>query len=1303
MIGLGDSESTTTRSQLEFYSSESASINQPVVELTYNWTPNNFTEPIELEEPVGGQGVWNISGHNFSGNQTPSLIWNSSSTPLNEIIIQVATDPKFRNIVQSNDSRVNDIIFVGDGSFTFAQDSPLPKGQMYFWRLSNIDTFGRLSDWSYGSFLVSSLTSTYDALEDRHEIDLQLGSEALTDNLPACQDASISSQFPTSNNYGSPYISPYYSVSQGETVSLLQCNLFNYLLPPGYAVESSYITLDLINAIQSPEIGVWEGLNHDWNVEEVTWNQIDSSTSWSQPGANGLDRGSLLDTSVVSSSSNLVEWNITYATQNAMRNLEPLDLIFAVIPSGVYDERAFFASNFNSQANKPTLKIVYIPGSNELPSQPAPISPSNGEFLFADEFFLSPNPSPNFEWIHNSSAPVNGWSLEVDTVDTFDTSNLRSFNSWNDAGFDIGNNTFSIPNSQNGLDLGEEYHWRVRALSNTNQLGDWSQSSTFAVPNLSINQLSDDRFSVALEHLEVLSNRQLPLFIDTYLVDSPQANFQANHSSETTMQVGTTNIGSNASSLLRISIDNELMPINSRLVDAKLSLYSTSASSTGESVAVRQVFPPWSDAATIDTYDGTNNWAELSGRGIGTDIGLIVDIQSSINGWMEWNITEIAQDAIIKGQTSVSIMLYNVNNIADRMVYFSSTESQSNRPILELTWANGSVTPSPLYPQNTNPSNDQIVFDTTSHAIVADTKPIFKWNFTGHNPSPDAWRICIDYDVTDELAGFVVYDSRVTPQHFDLINFHFTPPVSIDFGEKISWRVQPIYQDVLGLYSNKSYYFIPQDVSSELSQTTAELYIQDGSIVKEINYPQVTTDIYLDEGLPNQLTDSNGLSIGNSSYLNTNYSSSTSLIGFNLSSLSLPNNYEIISANLELTTISGSGQVYISASEMLTEWSEMSTWNQPSSNKQWIENGALRGDDSENPDSYTLVSNQGTHSWNVTRIVQHSIFAGSKDISILLQPELIFDGTGIVEGNYFFADSENSNIAIRPKLNLIYSTDNSWIPPSPISLTPADNASIWNEYSPLPSTPDHINFQINSGTTNETSWNICRGNDKRWLFCDSTYGLPPSYSWDSVNRIFNYSDSQDILNNVGDKWQYWRVRADQGHRLGDYSEIQRYRVSPDVGFSDGSGNYTIQFYENSIFDFTGSVPVVNDASVDSIDLTNTGTDSLINIGYNFQSGGISYAFYEFDISGVQFPQSAIPTSLVLQLSTQSRSINANPITISAHECDSFDETKINYSSMPSCSANEITRTTITGLDGDTVEWDLTGLGQRNFQANNFTK
>ena len=202
------------------------------------------------------------------------------------------------------------------------------------------------------------------------------------------------------------------------------------------------------------------------------------------------------------------------------------------------------------------------------------------------------------------------------------------------------------------------------------------------MPDLNINQLTDDRFSVTLEHLEVLPSRQLPHFVDTYLIDSPQPIFQVNHSSETTMLVGTTNVGSNASSLLRLSLDYELMPINARLVEAKLSLYSTSSSSIGESVAVRNVIPPWSDAATIDTYDGISNWSSLSGRGVGTDIGPIADIQLSTNGWMNWNITELAQIAVQNGQTSISLMLYNTNDIADRMVYFSTTEAQSNQPIL---------------------------------------------------------------------------------------------------------------------------------------------------------------------------------------------------------------------------------------------------------------------------------------------------------------------------------------------------------------------------------------------------------------------------------------------------------------------------------------------------------------------------------------------------------------------------------------------------------------------------------------------
>ena len=187
------------------------------------------------------------------------MTWNSSNNPNNELIIQIATDQRFRNIIMNNDSRDGQPITNGDGSLSIPPNSPLSKGQMYYWRVANYDSYGRLSEWSYNSFLVSSLSSTYLGSGDRHELEIKLGTESQSDNLTSCRDATISSQFPTTNSYGSPYIGPSYSASQGETVALFQCDLFNYLLPDGYAVESSSINLNLINSAQNPEVGVWGG------------------------------------------------------------------------------------------------------------------------------------------------------------------------------------------------------------------------------------------------------------------------------------------------------------------------------------------------------------------------------------------------------------------------------------------------------------------------------------------------------------------------------------------------------------------------------------------------------------------------------------------------------------------------------------------------------------------------------------------------------------------------------------------------------------------------------------------------------------------------------------------------------------------------------------------------------------------------------------------------------------------------------------------------------------------------------------
>ena len=117
---------------------------------------------------------------------------------------------------------------------------------------------------------------------------------------------------------------------------------------------------------------------------------------------------------------------------------------------------------------------------------------------------------------------------------------------------------------------------------------------------------------------------------------------------------------------------------------------------------------------------------------------------------------------------------------------------------------------------------------------------------------------------------------------------------------------------------------------------------------------------------------------------------------------------------------------------------------------------------------------------------------------------------------------------------------------------------------------------------------------------------------------FNYSATSEIANNAGDVWQNWRVRGDQDYRIGYYSQIHQYRTSPPIGTSDGQGNYSLELSRGSIFDSTGSLPSVQDASIDALDLTNTGSDNSVIVGYNPVSTGTSSALFEFDISEIPF-------------------------------------------------------------------------------------
>ena len=478
---------------------------------------------------------------------------NASSISSYNYIFEVSKDEYFRDVITSFDTGK---VSYPLNYYDFGSNTPLDEGNLYHWRMINYDNDGRAGTYSESSFLVSSLTSTWLG-GDNYKMTLSNGIESDESFIPACQDSSLVSYSPDFNDFGSPFIQIQDDSSIGQMVSIFQCDLTNYILPQGYAVTSSSIELTLESLTNPGDIGLWEGNNHDWSASKATWNSYDGDNSWSVPGVQGSDRGQLLDTQSVSSTAqqgDKFSWNITSATQFALREMRPVDLIFD-IPQDVSSNSKFFRfnSNFNV-ANTPELSFIYVPGSNQLPSIPNLEYPLNGEWLYENGFTLENIQNPIFDWNISSNIPVAGWSIDIDTSDTFSSPELQSYTSWNDEGFDIANSEFELPND---LDDGQKWYWRVRALSSTYQLGDWSATSHFFIPQNDFSVIDQNHILQELRHNEVLPAVSLPHFEDTYIVDE-DIQLPINHQSELEVLVGTTNTGFNSSGLLRMNIDSEL-------------------------------------------------------------------------------------------------------------------------------------------------------------------------------------------------------------------------------------------------------------------------------------------------------------------------------------------------------------------------------------------------------------------------------------------------------------------------------------------------------------------------------------------------------------------------------------------------------------------------------------------------------------------------------------------------------------------------------------------------------------------------
>jgi len=1292
----GADENIQTSSFINFHSSEYVGSDTLNVSITYQQGSGIAPPSVIQLDPADGAAVWNVTDHNLSGNTTPDILWGQANIGTNSGILQVATDSEFRNVVFNENSEESETLIIQDGTLSLNGANALSLGNVYHWRMGMKDTLGHQGWWNSSSFVVSQLESTYLG-NDRYEMRLRDGNATTDGSMPVCQDTFLDSGSPTTNYDGDGVLQVSYT-STSEATILIGCDLRSHLLPDGYAIESATLSVRVSDFYAgNPLLGVWESSRKNWSEGDATWITYDGVNSWNSPGGKGTERGGLTSTYQFQGSENLGSWvpiNITQAVQNSMRDETSVDLFLGIVGVGSGSNRdAFFSPNSEAlNDNRPQISFVYIEGSDEAPQSPTLLSPVNASWAVEDGIEVKPDTTPKLNWSFTSVLSLAGWTVEIDTTNTFDSADLQSYTSWNDAGFDTTNLTYT---PQSDLTTGKTWHWRVLAISSTFQIGQWSAVNNFLLPDLETSLLTTTSSSFKVEHEKAMPNLGIPQFEDTWVASAgPDANIT--HASSTQMNIGPLGQAIDGIGLLRIPLAALPSPSSAHISGAELSMWGQGGSASNQMVAVHNTLVPWTDSANSSAYNSTNNWSVIGGDS-DADRESFVDVQAGVsNGWVVFNITELVQYALENGQTHVSMMF--TGHAGAGPVSFATVDgSASERPFLNLTWEEGSAVSAPDDATATTPTMDEVMWDVSGHALLPQTQPVFAWSHPSSG-SVDAWRVLIWNDIDDERAGWTIYDSR-NDAGFDLGALTFSVVGGMAASQEVKWAVQPISEDIIGNHSSVMYFHIPDETGGELNTTDAWFEMQEGTIVTGLNYPVIFKDTTLNSNSPTTADGSNTLlELGGAG-------SSTILLGVDFSTLPIPGTFEIISAEIEMLRMSGGSstpgeeELSISISESLTDWNESATWDSTGIAGAWDTPGANGLADTTSPTGAITISfSDDWFSYDVTEIVQRAHYNGGDQVELILRDE------GSSPVLWSFASSEYSLYENRrPILNITYRTGISWLPTAPSAFMPGIDSTLWNMSASRPTGIENVAINWTSSQGNITDWILEVSTDERFMENTWTYNLSDggtfNGTWDESS--LTYTAPKNIL--WGDEWYYIRVRAMQDHRFGDWSGVNNFRVPTLQGTDDGAGNHSMTLFRGSIFSQSGYLPFIPDTTLDSTSASSVLGASLdLDLGVASSGSGEAQILLEFDLNEFPLPAATTPTNVLIRLN-RTLITGSSSLTVSAHACASFSENSATWNNSPVCSTSEITRTTLgVGVVSTWSEWDITGLAQSNIANGNKT-
>ena len=496
---------------VEIGSSEEALEYNPRLEIRYDWGDNILpSSPTELS-PRDRSGSWSVNGANLTSSDTIVVSWNTSGHSGHDVVISTSKDEEFKSTVtRSADSRVDSGFDLGAGTVTVPTNWGLGLGDQRWWRIS-VSEAGDRSNWSDSMMYVPNLNSTY-ITGNEHQLRLSDGnasaSASQVNAVPECEDTYLDSASTSTNNDDS------YLVISSTEVALFKCDMAGLILPEGMAIQSAVLRTYAwqFTTFTNVPINVYSG-SSDWNETGATWDTRDGTRPWASSGASGTDRISLLDSQTITTNGDdWFEWNITSAAQAANRWGTPLSVIMT---SSSGTSASFQDSETGSSG--PEIIITYGIGDDTSPDVPVGMTPSGDEWMVSDDLLMQGIVRPITTGLHRYRIQMlSKFKLTKISQCHLD---LQTFQSWIDtSSFDLVSGTFTPPSD---MTEGERYYWRMRGISSSGQVGNWSTTSSYVIPDVVSSMLDSDTSEVEMHHNGFLPEDHWPEFFDTYFDERP--------------------------------------------------------------------------------------------------------------------------------------------------------------------------------------------------------------------------------------------------------------------------------------------------------------------------------------------------------------------------------------------------------------------------------------------------------------------------------------------------------------------------------------------------------------------------------------------------------------------------------------------------------------------------------------------------------------------------------------------------------------------------------------------------------------